>query len=694
MELKFEMNEQAAQKRITELSAIIEKHNYNYYVLAQPTISDYAFDMMLEELIALEKQFPQFKQPNSPSQRVGGDITKNFETVAHQYPMLSLANSYSREEIADFVARVEKMIGKPVQYVCELKYDGLAISLQYKKGQLVRAVTRGDGAKGDDVTANIRTIRSIPLKLKGDFPPDFEIRGEVYFPIASFNALNLERQEQGLQLFANPRNAAAGTVKMQDSAIVAQRKLDCWLYYLMMPDLGASFLTHYQSLQKAKQWGFKISDRMAVCNNVDEIFEFINDWEKGRKNLPFEIDGIVIKVNDFSQQQQLGFTAKSPRWAIAYKYKAEEVMTRLLSVSYQVGRTGAVTPVANLEPVLLAGTTVKRASLHNADIIRQLGLHENDMVVVEKGGEIIPKITSVKLEYRSTEAAEIEFIKDCPVCQTKLVRSEGEAAFYCPNTLGCPPQIKGRIEHFISRKAMNIESLGEGRIEVLFDNGLVHDVADLYDLTYEQLFGLEKIITIEDETDPNVVTSRKVSFKEKTSQNILMSLEQSLQVPFSRVLFALGIRFVGETVAKKLADALLTIDAIASATFEELISIDEIGEKIAGSIIEYFADERNKRIIARLQQKGLQFSQEKKADSETGLLNGQSFVVSGVFSHSRDEIKKLIEDFGGKNVGSVSSKTDFLLAGDQMGPSKREKAEKLGIKIISEDEFLRMIGKA
>ena len=687
------MNEQEAEKRIAELTANIEKHNHNYYVLAQPTISDYAFDMMLEELIALEKHFPQFKHPNSPSQRVGGDITKNFETVSHQYPMLSLANSYSREEIADFAARVEKLLGEAVEYVCELKYDGLAISLQYKNGQLIRAVTRGDGNQGDDVTANIRTIRSIPLKLKGDYPPDFEIRGEVYFPMESFKSINLERQQQGLQLFANPRNAAAGTVKMQDSAVVAQRKLDCWLYYLMMPDLGASFQTHYQSLQKAKQWGFKISDNMAVCSNVDEIFEFINDWEKGRKNLPFEIDGIVIKVNDFAQQQQLGFTAKSPRWAIAYKYKAEEVMTRLLSVSYQVGRTGAVTPVANLEPVLLAGTTVKRASLHNADIISQLGLHENDMVVVEKGGEIIPKITSVKLEYRPVDATEIVFIRECPVCNTTLIRAEGEAAYYCPNTLGCPPQIKGRIEHFISRKAMNIESLGEGRIEVLYENGLVHDVADLYDLTYDQLFGLEKIITVEDETDPNVVTTRKVSFREKTSQNILMSLEQSLQVPFSRVLFALGIRFVGETVAKKLADALLSIDAIAAATFEELVSIDEIGEKIAGSIIDFFADDRNKRIIARLREKGLQLVQEKKAGVEAGVLNGKTFVVSGVFSLSRDEIKKLIEDFGGKNVGSVSSKTDFLLAGDQMGPSKREKAEKLGIKIISEDDFMQMIGK-
>lgn len=687
------MNEQEAEKRIAELTANIEKHNHNYYVLAQPTISDYAFDMMLEELIALEKQFPQFKHSNSPSQRVGGDITKNFETVSHQYPMLSLANSYSREEIADFAARVEKLLGEAVEYVCELKYDGLAISLQYKNGQLIRAVTRGDGTQGDDVTANIRTIRSIPLKLKGDYPPDFEIRGEVYFPMESFKSINLERQQQGLQLFANPRNAAAGTVKMQDSAVVAQRKLDCWLYYLMMHDLGASFPTHYQSLQKAKQWGFKISDNMAVCSNVDEIFEFINDWEKGRKHLPFEIDGIVIKVNDFAQQQKLGFTAKSPRWAIAYKYKAEEVMTRLLSVSYQVGRTGAVTPVANLEPVLLAGTTVKRASLHNADIISQLGLHENDMVVVEKGGEIIPKITSVKLEYRPVDATEIVFIRECPVCNTTLIRAEGEAAYYCPNTLGCPPQIKGRIEHFISRKAMNIESLGEGRIEVLYENGLVHDVADLYDLTYDQLFGLEKIITVEDETDPNVVTTRKVSFREKTSQNILMSLEQSLQVPFSRVLFALGIRFVGETVAKKLADALLSIDAIAAATFEELVSIDEIGEKIAGSIIDFFADDRNKRIIARLREKGLQLVQEKKAGVEAGVFNGKTFVVSGVFSLSRDEIKKLIEDFGGKNVGSVSSKTDFLLAGDQMGPSKREKAEKLGIKIISEDDFMQMIGK-
>lgn len=687
------MNELEAKRRIDELSAIIDQHNYSYYNLTQPTISDYDFDMLLEELMALEQLFPNLKSPSSPTQRVGGDITKNFETVAHQYPMLSLSNSYSRAEIADFVARNEKLLGEKIAFVCELKYDGLAISLRYQDGQLVKAVTRGDGTKGDDVTTNIKTINSVPLRLRGNFPAEFEIRGEVYFPIQHFNDLNHERLAKGLPPFANPRNAAAGTMKMQNSAIVAERKLDCWLYYLMMPDMELRFETHYQSLQQAKQWGFKISNNMAVCNTVDEIFDFINDWETGRKNLPFEIDGIVIKVNSFTQQQKLGYTAKSPRWAIAYKYKAEEVMTRLLSVSYQVGRTGAVTPVANLEPVLLAGTTVKRASLHNADIISQLGLHESDMVVVEKGGEIIPKITGVKMEHRNTNAAAISFITRCPECDSILIRTEGESAYYCPNTLGCPPQIKGRIEHFIGRKAMNIESLGEGKIEVLFDNGLVHDIADLYDLTYDHLFGLEKTITIEDESDPNVIATRKVSFREKTSQNILNSLEQSLQVPFSRVLFALGIRFVGETVAKKLADALLSIDAIASATFEELISIDEIGEKIAGSIIEYFGDERNKRIIARLQQKGLQFSQEKKASSDTGLLNGQSFVVSGVFNLSRDEIKKLIEDFGGKNVSSVSAKTDFLLAGDQMGPSKREKAEKLGIKIISENEFLRMIGK-
>lgn len=687
------MNKEEARQQIEVLSKTLEQHNYNYYVLAQPTISDYQFDKLLEELIALEKQFPALLSPNSPSQRVGGDITKNFKTVAHQFPMLSLSNSYSRSEITDFITRTQKDVSEALEFVCELKYDGVAISLNYQNGILERAVTRGDGTQGDNVTTNVKTIKSIPLRLHGDFPKNFEIRGEIYYPKNSFLQLNRLREEQELARFANPRNAAAGTLKLQDSAEVSKRKLDCWLYYIMMSDEDRQFSTHYESLQKAKSWGFRIPNNIALCKNQDEIFEFIDDWEKARHDLPFEIDGIVIKVNSFAQQKQLGFTAKSPRWAIAYKYKAEEAETQLLSVDFQVGRTGAVTPVANLEPVLLAGTTVKRASLHNADFIEQLGLHEHDLVMVEKGGEIIPKITAVNTAQRAPNSKPVSFITNCPECKTALIRALEEAAWYCPNSDGCPPQIKGKIEHFISRKAMNIESLGEGKIALLFDQGLIGNAADLYDLTYNQLFGLEKIIETPDEDNPGNIISRKVSFREKTSENILKSLQHSKQVPFHRVLYALGIRYVGETVAKKLADAFLTIDNIALATLESLIEVDEIGEKIAGSVIQYFNDEKHRELVERLKTAGLQFEQAQKSTSGNSILGGRTFVVSGVFSRSRDEIKQMIDAHGGKNTGSISSKTNFLLAGENMGPAKKEKAEKLGVKIISEMEFLEMISE-
>jgi len=685
------MDKEQARQQIEALSKTIEQHNYNYYVLAQPTISDYNFDKLLEELIALEKHYPELVSPNSPSQRVGGDITKNFETVAHQYPMLSLSNSYSRAEITDFISRTQKAVSEALEFVCELKYDGVAISLNYQNGTLQRAVTRGDGNQGDDVTANVKTIKSIPLRLHGDFPENFEIRGEIYYPKNSFLQLNKVREEQGLALFANPRNAAAGTLKLQDSAEVAKRKLDCWLYYIMLPDEKRQIASQYDSLQKAKSWGFRIPNNIALCKNQEEIFEFIDDWEQARHDLPFDIDGIVIKVNSFAQQQQLGFTAKSPRWAIAYKYKAEEAETRLLSVDFQVGRTGAVTPVANLEPVLLAGTTVKRASLHNADFIEQLGLHEHDLVMVEKGGEIIPKITSVNTLQRESNSQAVKFITHCPECGTELVREQDEAAWYCPNSDGCPPQIKGKIEHFISRKALNIDGLGEGRIALLFDQGLIGNAADLYDLSYKQLFGLEKIIETPDEENPGNIITRKVSFREKTSKNILESLQKSKTVPFHRVLYGLGIRYVGETVAKKLADALLSIEKIAQATIEELVEVDEIGDVIANSVHQYFRDEKHIQLVERLKAKGLQFEQEQKANLENAKLGGKTFVVSGIFSRSRDEIKQMIDDNGGKNTSSISKKTAYLLAGENMGPAKKEQAEKLGVKIISETEFMEMI---
>ena len=687
------MNKEEAKARISELSKIIENHNYNYYILTQPTISDYDFDMLLNELIDLEKQFPDLVLPDSPTQRVGGDLTKEFKTVKHRYPMLSLSNSYNIEEVKEFISRIKKTIEEDVEFVCELKFDGVSISLTYENGLFVKAVTRGDGTQGDDVTTNIKTIRSIPLRLKGNYPDFFEMRGEVIMPHSSFNSINAEREDLGLQPFANPRNAAAGTIKLQDSKEVAKRKLDQYCYFMMMDDDKMIFNTHYESLAAAKQWGFNVSNFMAICKSVEDIEDFINYWDEKRKELPFDIDGIVIKVNDFKQREILGFTAKSPRWAIAYKFKAEEAHTKLLSVDFQVGRHGTITPVANLEPVQLAGTIVKRATLHNADFIEQLDLHHEDIVSVEKGGEIIPKITAVDLKSRKEDSKKITFIEHCPECGTKLVKAEGETAWYCPNTLGCPPQIKGRIEHFISRKAMNIESLGEGKVEVLFDNNLIKDYSDLYNLTYDKIYGLEKIIIVEDETNLLQENVRKVSFKEKTANNIIEAIEKSKSVPFARVLFALGIKYVGETTAKLIAKARGSIDNLINASLEELTDIEEVGGKIALSIKDFFADERNIDIINKLKEAGLQFEQEKKEVNENQVLSGMSIVVSGVFSTmSRDEIKQLIEDLGGKNVSSISKKTSFVVAGDKMGPEKRKKAESLGIEIKTEDEFLAMIG--
>ena len=683
------MNKEEAKAKIAELSSIIENHNYNYYVLANPTISDYDFDMLLNELVALEQQFPELILPDSPTQRVGGDITKEFQTVKHRYPMLSLSNSYNIEEVKEFISRIKKTIEEEVEFVCELKFDGISISLTYENGLFVKAVTRGDGTQGDDVTANVKTIRTIPLRLKGDYPDFFEMRGEIIMPHSSFNAINAERDDLGLQPFANPRNAAAGTIKLQDSKEVAKRKLDQYCYFMMMDEDKMIFKNHYESLMTAKEWGFNISNFMARCNNVEEIEDFINYWDKQRKELPFDIDGIVIKVNDFRQREILGFTSKSPRWAIAYKFKAEEARTKLLSVDFQVGRHGTITPVANLEPVQLAGTIVKRATLHNADFIEQLDLHYDDIVCVEKGGEIIPKITAVDLSQRKEYSEKVTFITKCPECGTSLVKADGETAWYCPNTLGCPPQIKGRIEHFISRKAMNIESLGEGKVEVLFDNDLIKDYSDLYDLTYEKLFGIEKTIMVDEIND----ITRKVSFKEKTANNIIEAIEKSKSVPFARVLFALGIKYVGETTAKLIAKSMGNIDNIINATVEELTEIEEVGEKIALSIKDFFADERNLHIINRLKNAGLQFEQEKKVASGNQVLSGMNIVVSGVFSTmSRDEIKQLIEDLGGKNVSSISKKTTFVLAGEKMGPEKRKKAESLGIEIKSEDDFLKILG--
>lgn len=663
------------KRKIEELTDKINHYNHQYYIEHNSEISDFEFDQLLNELIQLEKEYPDLADANSPTKRVGGDITKKFETVVHQYPMLSLSNTYSEEEIRDWETRVKKAVGGNLSYVCELKYDGVAIGIRYENGELVRAVTRGDGTQGEDVTNNVKTIRTIPLKLKGDFPDSFEIRGEIFFPLNEFNKLNEEREKNGEPLFANPRNTASGTLKLQDSKIVAQRGLDCFLYGIYGDDLPID--NHYNSILKAQDWGFKVPDvQKRFVENTDSIegiMDFVQYWDKQRKNLPFEIDGVVIKVNEYDQQQDLGFTAKSPRWAIAYKFKAEQASAKLESVTYQVGRTGAITPVANLSPVSLGGTTVKRASLHNADQIQKLDLHLEDTVYVEKGGEIIPKIVGVNLGLRLENAKPIQFIEHCPECDTALVRFDGEAQHYCPNYTGCPPQITGKMVHFIARKAMNIDGLGTETIEQLFREKMVASAADLYFLTFDQLISLERL-------------------GEKSANNLLESIEQSKSIPFERVLFALGIRHVGETVAKKIAKKLKNIDAIAQASFDDLVAIDEVGEKIAISIQQYFSNETNREIIARLKTAGLQMEIEEK-ELASAVFLGKSFVVSGVFTgFARPELKKLIEDNGGKNVSSISSKTDFVLAGENMGPAKLEKAKSLGIPIISENDFKEMLG--
>ena len=667
------MDKKEAEKEIKRLTELIEEHNYNYYAKSQPVISDFEFDKLLEQLIKLEKEFPELLMPDSPSQRVGGFVTKEFNQVKHKYPMLSLANTYSEEELNDFDARVRKVIGDNLEYVCELKYDGLSISLIYKDGILKQAVTRGDGTQGDDITVNAKTIHSIPLKLRGEgFPEEFEMRGEVYLPLKIFEKINKEREDAGDEPFANPRNCASGTLKMQDSAEVARRKLDSTLYYILGENLP--FQEHYDSLQHAKKWGFKISDYTELVKDMKGVHAFIAKWEKKRHDLPFDIDGIVIKVNSFKQQAMLGLTAKSPRWAIAYKYQAEKAATTLNSISFQVGRTGVITPVANLQPVLLAGTVVKRATLHNDDIIKKLGVRIGDTVWVEKGGEIIPKITEVDLSKRHHNSIPVEFPTHCPECNTLLIRREGEANHVCPNEKGCPPQIKGKIEHFVARRAMNIESMGSETIDLLFKTGLVHTIADLYDLTVDKIIPLERMA-------------------EKSASNIIEGIEASKKVPFERVLFALGIRHVGETLAKKLAFHFKNLDKLKSASPEELLNVPDVGEIIAKSIQEYFADAYSLKIVERLHEKGLNFALD---PAELALysnkLEGQSFVISGVFAkHSRDELINMIEKNGGKHVGSISSKTNFIIAGENMGPAKAEKAKKLNIPLISEEEFEKMI---
>ena len=661
--------------KIKALREVLEQHNYNYYVLSAPTISDREFDEMMKELQVLEEAHPEYADPHSPTQRVGSDLSKEFEQVVHKYPMLSLGNTYSEDEVEDFYERIARDLNEPFEIVAELKYDGTSISLTYEDGRLVRAVTRGDGTRGDDVTANVKTIRSVPLKLMGDrYPATFEIRGEILLPWAEFDRLNKEREEQEEPLFANPRNAASGTLKQQNPAVVAARKLDAYFYYLLGEELPAE--THFDNLEAARSWGFKIPNVIRVCNSLEDIYDYIAYWDVERKNLPVATDGIVLKVNLLRQQRNLGFTAKSPRWAIAYKFQAERAVTRLNSVSFQVGRTGAVTPVANLEPVLLAGTTVKRASLHNADIIEGLDLHLGDKVFVEKGGEIIPKIVGVDVEARGLLVGDkVRFIRSCPECGTPLMRPEGEAAHYCPNEAGCPPQIKGKIEHFVTRRAMNI-NMGPETVEDLYEAGYIKDTADLYTLEIADLLRLER-------------------WADKSARNLMASLEESKQVPFERVLYGLGIRFVGETVAKRLVSAFHSMEQLEQASFEDLTAVDEIGERIARSIIAYFADERNRTLVNRLKEYGLQMSvAEEKLANRSEKLKGLSIVISGTFArHSRDEYKAMIEQHGGKNSGSVSGKTDYILAGDNMGPAKLEKAAKLGVKIINEDEFLNMIAE-
>ena len=661
------------QERILQLRRELHGHNHSYYVLNAPVISDYDFDMLLKELQQLEEEHPEMYDATSPTLRVGSDITKEFRQVQHKYPMLSLGNTYSKSEVAEFYERVRKGLNEDFEICCELKFDGTSISLTYEDGKLVRAVTRGDGEKGDDVTANVRTIRTVPLVLSGEgWPSEFEIRGEVLMPWAVFEQLNGERERAGEQLFANPRNAASGTLKQQDSSVVAKRRLDAYLYFMLGEQVPAE--GHYENLQAAAKWGFKVSDTTCKCSTLDEVFAFIDRMDVERRNLPFATDGIVLKVNSLRQQRNLGYTAKSPRWAIAYKFQAERALTRLDEVTYQVGRTGVVTPVANLDPVQLSGTVVRRASLHNADIIEKLDLHIGDMVYVEKGGEIIPKITGVDTDARFMIGEKVRFIEKCPECGTPLVRVDGEAGSYCPNDLSCPPQIKGKMEHFVSRDAMNIDSMGPETIELLFNYGLVKNVADIYSLYAEDLMFLPRMGA-------------------KSAENIVASARASREVPIERVLFALGIRFVGAAVAKRLARSFGNIDALMSATMEQLVAVDEIGERIAASVMAYFANEANRELVARLKEAGLKFElEEETLQARTEILKGQSIVISGVFAHhSRDEYKEMIENNGGKNVGSVSKSTSFILAGDNMGPSKLEKANKLGVRLVSEEEFLAML---
>ena len=669
------MNPNVAKIEIERLSKELDHHNYLYYVESNPSIADYDFDALLKQLQVLEEKFPEFVNENSPTKRVGGDITKKFDSVVHKFPMLSLSNTYSEKEISDWVTRITKLEDGELEFVCELKYDGVAIGIQYVNGALIRAVTRGDGSQGENVTCNVKTIKTIPLRLKGDFPKDFEIRGEIFFPLKNFNRLNEQRREDSDPEFANPRNTASGTLKMQNSKVVASRGLDCFLYGVYGTNIEAG---HYEMVNRAADWGFKTPKPekrfIEKTKTVGGVMEFIAHWDKSRGELPFEIDGVVIKVNSYRQQEELGFTAKSPRWAISYKFKAERVETILESVVYQVGRTGAVTPVANLKPVQLGGTTVKRASLYNADQIERLNLHVNDSVYVEKGGEIIPKIVGVNLDLRSVEAEHVFFIENCPECNTRLERKEGEVHHYCLNESACPPQIKGKIEHFIGRKALNIDGLGAETVDALFDAKLISNYADLYDLTFHQVVELERMA-------------------DKSANNLIFGVRDSKEIPFERVLFGLGIRFVGETVAKKLAKSLKNIDALASATFEELIAIDEIGDRIAESILMFFNDEENKQLIQRLKDAGLNFEIIEK-EGTTNKFEGKSFVVSGVFNvFSRTELKEVIEVNGGKNVSSISAKTDFVIAGDKMGPAKLKKATDLEITILSEDDFIKILNE-
>lgn len=661
------------RQRILQLRKELHEHNYKYYVLNQPEISDQEFDFMMKELQELEARHEDMFDPNSPTQRVGSDINQEFTQVTHKYPMLSLANTYSQEEVADFYNSVKKGLNdEDFEICCELKYDGLSISLTYEDGKLVRGVTRGDGVHGDDVTANVKTIRSIPLVLKdGDWPKEFEIRGEILMPWNVFERLNQEREAAEEPLFANPRNAASGTLKSQNSALVASRNLDAYLYYLLGDELPGD--GHYENLEKAREWGFKISEGMRKVKTLQEIYDFIDYWDTERKNLPVATDGIVLKVNSLRQQRALGYTAKNPRWAIAYKFKAERACTRLNEVTFQVGRTGAVTPVANMEPVQLAGTTVRRATLNNEDFIRSLDLHIDDYVYVEKGGEIIPKIVGVDIEQRPIIAQPVTFVTHCPECGAKLVRYEGEAAYYCPNDAGCPPQIKGRIEHFISRKAMNIDSIGPETVDDFYRHGLVRNVADLYDIEVQQING--------------------DGSRQKSAEKIVNGIEASKQVPFERVVFALGIRFVGETTARLLARHFKTIDALAAASLQDLLEVEGVGEVIAKSVMTYFRNPVTMQIVERLRGYGLQMAlSEEQMSSATDKLAGKSIVISGVFAHhSRDEYKQMIEQNGGKNVGSISGKTSFILAGENMGPAKLQKAEKLGIQIVDEETFLKMI---